>query len=73
MLKWTYDSSFWWSKMVSKITEVGNAAHAVSKPWTKGNSSSTILQGPPPSVFFQTATNSISQTVQLMLAQNWKD
>lgn len=70
MLKWTYDSSFWQSKMVNKITEVGNTAHTVSKPWTKGDSSSTILQGPLPSMFFQTATNSISQTVQPMLAQN---
>ena len=27
MLKWAYDSSFWQSKMVNKITEVGSTAH----------------------------------------------
>lgn len=70
MLKWTYDSQFWQSKVVNKITEAGNTAHTISKPWTKSDSSSTILQGPLPSLFFQTVINSISQTVQPMLAQN---
>ena len=70
MLKWTSDSSFWQSETVNKSTEVGNTSHTVSKPWTKDGSSSTILQGLLPSLFFQTDTNSISQTVQPMLAQN---
>lgn len=70
MFKWTYDSQFWQSKMVNKITEVGNTANTISKPWTKDDSSSAVLQGRLPSVFFQTATNSTSQTVQPMLAQN---
>lgn len=46
MLKWTYDSRFWQSKTVNKITEVGNTAYTVSKPWTKGDGSSTIYKVP---------------------------
>lgn len=70
MLKWTYDSSFWQSKMVNKIPEVVNTIQSVSKPWTKSNSSSTILQGALPSVFFQTPTNTISGIVQPMHKMN---
>lgn len=70
MLKWTYDSSFWQSKIVNKIPEVVNTIQSVSKPWTKSNSSSTILQGALPSVFFQTPTNTISGIVQPMHKMN---
>lgn len=71
MLKWAYDSNFWQSKMVDKITEVGSTAHMpLASHEPRATVHLSFYKVPFHQFFFFLTAIKSSQIVQAMLAQN---